>query len=148
MRNILIAVCLLIPGGAWGGYDDADWAVYRVEMDLADRLQKQVLDHILGPGQSAVFVTMDVEFSIQGESSARDGVGVIKKRTQRASQTKAARESKLTLGRTAKRLAVRVLYNGKLAEPEVAAAREALKVVLEIQAKDADLRLLPVPSWR
>lgn len=148
MKTILISICLLIPWGAWGGYDDSPWALYRVEMDLADRLQKQVLDHVLGPGQSAVFVAMDVELSSQEESSSRDGVGVVKKRTQRASQTKASRESKLAVRRTAKRLSVRVLYNGKAAGPEVEAAQDARKAVLELQGKDVDIKFIAVPVWK
>ena len=171
MNTILVVLqlwsCLAMPSRAGGEYGDALWAVYRVEMDMADRIQKQVLDHVLGPGQSAVFVTMDVEFSSQEESSSRDGVGVVEKRkgvevstgnvvsddllpgqTQRASQSKTSRDSKLAVRRSAKRLAVRVLYNGKLTSPEIEAARESLQAVLETQSKDADIRFMPASFWR
>ena len=171
MNTILIVLavwsCLAMPSRAGGGYDDATWAVYRVELDLADRIQKQVLDHVLGPGQSAVFVTMDVEFSSQEKSSSRDGLGVVEKRkgvevstgsvvsddllpgqTQRASQSKVSRDSKLAVRRAAKRLAVRVLYNGKLESREVEAARESLKAVLEPQSKDADIKFVPAQFWQ
>jgi hypothetical protein len=68
--------------------------------------------------------------------------------TQRASQSKTSKDSKLTVRRAAKRLAVRVLYDGKLASREVEAARDALKAVLEPQSKDADIKFMPAPFWK
>jgi hypothetical protein len=48
----------------------------------------------------------------------------------------------------AKRLAVRVLYNPKLAGAQVDAARGSLKAVLEPQSKDADVKFMPAAFWK
>jgi hypothetical protein len=188
-----LSLILAAPSRAGEQGVDSPWAVYRVEMDMAERIQRQVLDHVLGPGQSAVFVTLEVEFSSQEESSSRDGMGLVEKlkgvevstgdntsdnllnglgfsnsestataaggrhsapgrsqasQSQRASQTKSARESKLAVQRVAKRLAVRVLYDPKLAGAQVDAARESLKAVLEPQSKEADIKFIAAAFWK
>ena len=160
MNIIPVMLALLaMPSRAGGGYDAENWAVYRVELDLADRIQKQVLDHILGPGQSAAFVALDVEFRAEEESSFRDGVGVVETvqsvaastgtaQSQKASQRKATWDSRLSVRRAAKKFSVRILYDQKLSPAEIAAAREALRALLQPQSRDADIRFMPVLYWK
>jgi hypothetical protein len=75
--NILLAL-LLFPCLAQA-QDSSPWTVFQVEMAMADRLQDKVLDRILGAGQSAAFVTMEVEFDTSEDSSLRNGVGMVEK---------------------------------------------------------------------
>ncbi|MBI5239150.1 MAG: hypothetical protein HY926_01630 [Elusimicrobia bacterium] len=146
---------LLLPSLAQA-QESSPWTVFQVEMALADRLQEKVLDRILGPGQSAAFVSMDIEFAEEETSSSRDGLGRVDtvlsvatstgtSQSQRASQAKGSRDSKSIVRREAKRLAVRVLYDQKLSGEEVTAAKKALETALEPYGKGADIRFVAAP---
>lgn len=158
MKNIalLALACWAYPLGARAAEEPSPWTAFQVEMAMADRLQEKLLDRILRPGQSAVFVSMDIEFTAGQESSSRDGLGQVDtvlpvaastgtSQSQKASQAKGSRDSKSIVRREAKRLAVRVFYDQKLGRDEVQAAKKALEMALEPYGKGADIRFVPAP---
>lgn len=55
--------------------DESLMTIHRIETETADRIQARVLDPILGPGQSSVFVKLKLEMKREREVSDRSGEG-------------------------------------------------------------------------
>lgn len=61
--------------------DESLMTIHRIETETADRIQARVLDPILGPGLSSVFVKLKLEVTRTHESSDHVGEGQAKKFT-------------------------------------------------------------------
>lgn len=72
MRLLLVIPLLALAARA----DDRSlMTIHRLEIETADRIQNRVLDPILGPGQSSVFVKLALEVKQDYEHSDRLGEG-------------------------------------------------------------------------
>ncbi|MFH1724475.1 MAG: hypothetical protein ABII00_07625 [Elusimicrobiota bacterium] len=172
------AVALLMTGWAWrfapAWAEDVSppWTLYRMETDIADRIQSKIMDRILGLGQSSVFVAMGIKTETSRRTDERggtgtnatskgtsnsgkswtkpqdwrpDGGGTARSQAQTAEQSKQISRSSSTLSVAPLDMSVRVLYNAELPERGVKAARRALIEVYAGRLKESDVSFVRAP---
>ncbi|MDE2293792.1 MAG: hypothetical protein KGL53_17175 [Elusimicrobia bacterium] len=135
------------PARASQGVGEAESAWARLTAGTEDAVQSRVLDPILGPGRSRVFVSgaLKEERARAGDSHVGTGKADKKKGTQHAEQTKSSEDSTETWRLGLDGETVVVLYDAALSKADVDAARAALLAVYPDSLSDKSLRFVPAP---
>lgn len=86
MRAFTLAVLLVwsaAPGPAAAGVVSPDLGLLqeqnRIKKDSEEKIQKDVLDPILGKGKASAFVDVEMEVKLESEESSRAGMGIAEK---------------------------------------------------------------------
>lgn len=91
MRALTLAVLLAWPaatGPALAGVVAPDLGLLqeqnRIKKDSEEKIQKDVLDPILGKGKASAFVDVEMEVKLESEESSRAGMGIAEKYREKA----------------------------------------------------------------
>jgi hypothetical protein len=150
-------LCLALPAAAGEGEDAL--AVHRLQTEVAERIQSQLLAPILGPGRSTALVKLDVELKHTEESASKSGAGssskdltapdksperlAVQKQEARDERTKG--EATHVLSLHLRRLEVVVVHDQSLPADALRAAEKAIVDAYRLDPKASGVRLVPAP---
>jgi hypothetical protein len=83
---IILLYALFFTPCVWAEDYDAVMTIHRIEIETAEQIQSQVLNPILGPGQSSVFVKLALETRSEGVISNKAGEGGSTRTTKKKSK--------------------------------------------------------------
>src|SRR5882724_11119232 len=86
MESRTLATAVLTAGlaaSAWAAVDAPDLGLLqeqnRIKRESEEKIQKNVLDPILGAGNAMAFVDVEMEVKIENEEATRSGMGLAEK---------------------------------------------------------------------
>lgn len=153
---VLLSLLGLRAAAAGEGVSPLD--VMNAESDIAEQVQRKVLDPILGEGRSCVFAQVTLEFSKAQLEQRKLGKGQTTKEMQKTAaagpesaasqyseQVKAEDSSALTLSLKVLELRLRIVQDEQLPQAALDAAKKVLLAVFKGALKPEDLEWVPAP---
>lgn len=154
LNRYLLAIALLLPAWPAAAADSALGETYNMIGDAEAKIQEQVLDPMLGPGQAYVFLEAEAELYIVSKGEVKTGVGELlsskadaadagkdgeKTQKQTATQEKTDTATRDVYSLELRSMRLRILHDAKLPAEKLEAVKKALLALYPGRLKAADI---------